>query len=170
MRKSIVILSIILVATLSGCSRENEEVKLLDTIDQIQGLEDYEPSGVLAESFGKNVTYQVSNISWDGDSGVAQVIVTTPNLSQIISDSIQSAIDEHGTEDYDVLLNSATENIQVVLSSEDYPTLESDIEMDAEKVEDGYTLVSNDEFEKIISGNLEEIFIQTLMEGLADEN
>lgn len=164
MRKSIVILSIILVATLSGCSRENEEVKLLDTIDQIQGLEDYEPSGVLAESFSKNVTYQVSDISWDGDSGVAQVIVTTPDLSQIISDSVQSAIDEHGTDDYDVLLDSAKENIQVVLSSEDYPTLESDIEMEAEKNDEGYTLISNEDFEKIVQGNLEKIFLNVLME------
>lgn len=170
MKKMKLILLIILVVILSGCKHENEQVKLLDTIDQIQGMEDYEPSGTLSKSFSENVVYEVSDISWNGNSGIAEVKVTTPDLGQIISDAIQTAIDEYGTEDYDTLLDSVKENIQAVLSSEDYPTLESTIEMDAEKTEDGYTLISNEEFEKIVSGNLEEIFIQALMEGLANEN
>lgn len=170
MKKMKLILLIILVVILSGCKHENEQVKLLDTINQIQGMEDYEPSGTLSKSFSENVVYEVSDISWNGNSGIAEVKVTTPDLGQIISDAIQTAIDEYGTEDYDTLLDSVKENIQAVLSSEDYPTLESTIEMDAEKTEDGYTLISNEEFEKIVSGNLEEIFIQALMEGLANEN
>ena len=170
MKKMKLILLIILVVILSGCNHENEQVKLLDTMDQIQRMEDYEPSGTLSKSFSENVVYEVSDISWNGNSGIAEVKVTTPDLGQIISDAIQTAIDEYGTEDYDTLLDSVKENIQAVLSSEDYPTLESTIEVDAEKTEDGYTLISNEEFEKIVSGNLEEIFIQALMEGLANEN
>lgn len=147
MKKMKLILLIILVVILSGCNHENEQVKLLDTIDQIQGMEDYEPSGTLSKSFSENVVYEVSDISWNGNSGIAEVKVTTLDLGQIISDAIQTAIDEYGTEDYDTLLDSVKENIQAVLSSEDYPTLESTIEMDAEKTEDGYTLISNEEFE-----------------------
>lgn len=155
-----------IVGTLSGCNYGSDPVKLVDTADQIQGMEDYEPSSTLSKSFSESVVYDVSDISWNGNSGVAKVKVTTPDLGQIISDTIQAAIDEYGTENYDALLNNVEENIQAVLNSEDYPTLESTIEMDAEKTEDGYMLVSNEEFEKIISGNLEEIFIQALMEGL----
>lgn len=169
-KKIMLLFSIILVAIFSGCSNKNEQIKLVESKEQIQGLENYEPTGELAETFSENVTYEVSDISWNGDSGVAQVMVTTPDLAKIITDSIQSVIDEHGTEDYDALLDRAKENIQSVLNSEDYPTLESTVEMNAEKTEDGYTLISNEEFEKIISGNLEEIFIQALMEGLANEN
>lgn len=153
----------------SGCSK-NKPVKLTDTADQIQGMEDYEPSGTLSKSFSENVVYEVSDISWNGNSGVAEVKVTTPDLGQIISNASQGSIDEYGTEDYDALLDSVKEKIQAVLSSEDYPTLESTVEMDAKKTEDGYTLISNEEFEKIISGNLEKIFIQALMEGLTNEN
>lgn len=170
MKKVKLILLMIFVVILSGCNHENEQVKLLDTVEQIQGMENYEPSGDLQRSFSENVVYEVLDISWDGNSGVAEVKVITPDLGQIISDSIQASIDEYGTEDYNLLLDNVEENIQTVLNSEDYPTLESTVEMDAEKTEDGYTLISNEEFEKIISGNLEEIFIQVLMEGLANEN
>lgn len=165
----ILLFLLIIVGVFSGCNK-NEPVKLADTADQIQGLENYEPSGTLSKSFSENVVYEVSDISWNGNSGVAEVKVTTPDLGQIISDAIQAAIDEYGIEDYDALRDSVKGNVQAVLSSEDYPTLESTVEMDAEKTEDGYTLISNEEFEKIISGNLEEIFIQALMEGLANEN
>lgn len=170
MKRIILILSMILVVILSGCNHKNEQVKLLDMADQIRGMEDYEPTGTMSKAFSENVVYEVLDISWNGNSGVAEVKVTTPDLGQIISEAIQVTIDECGTEDYDALLDSVKENIQAVLSSEDYPTLESTLEMDAEKTEDGYTLISNEEFEKVISGNLEEIFIQALMEGLANEN
>lgn len=160
---------LLLIVAISGCGK-NKSVKLADTADQIQGMENYEPSGTLSKSFSKNVVYEVSDISWNGNSGVAEVKVTTPDLGQIISDAIQAAIDEYGTRDYDALLDRVKGNIQAVLSSEDYPTLESIVEMDAEKTEGGYTLISNEEFEKIISGNLDDIFIQALMEGLANEN
>lgn len=169
MKRFIFILLMIFVVLLSGCNNKKEQVKLLDTIGQIQGMEDYAPSGILAEAFSETVVYEVSEISWNGDSGVAQVKVTTPDLAQVISDSIQAAIDECGTEDYDVLLDMVEETIQSVLSSGDYPVLENTVEMEAEKNNDGYTLISNEEFEKVISGNLEEIFIQVLMEGFANE-
>jgi len=158
-----------IVGVLSGCNK-CDPVKLVDTIEQIQGMEDYEPSGTLSKSFSENVVYGVSDISWNGNSGVAEVKVTTPDLGQIISDAIRDAIDEFGTEDYDTLLDNVKENVQSALSSEDYPTLESTVEMDAAKIENGYMLISNEEFKKIISGNLEEIFIQVLMEGLTNEN
>lgn len=158
-----------IVGTFSGCNK-SEPIKLTDTVDQIQGMDDYEPSGTLSKLFSENVVYEVSDISWNGNSGVTEVKVTTPDLEQIISDAIQAAIDKYGTEDYDALLDNVKENIQAILNSEDYPTLDRTVEMNAKKTQDGYTLISNEEFEKIISGNLEEIFIQALMEGLTNEN
>lgn len=160
----------IIAGVLFGCKSKSESVKLADTVDQIQGMEDYTTSGTLSKSFSENVVYEVLNTSWDGEIGVAEVKVTTPDLEKVISDSIHEAIDECGTEDYEALFEKVKENVQAVLSSENCPTMKSTVEMEVEKTEDGYTLISNEEFEKIISGNLEEIFIQALMEGLANEN
>lgn len=172
MKRIYFIILVVLVAILSGCSHEKEQVKvkLVDAVDQIQGMETYAPSRALSKSFGEKVFYEVSKVTWNGDIGVAEVEVTTPDLERIIADAIQKAIDANGIEDYDALLESVKANIKAVLDSEDYPTLKSAVEMSAEKAEDGYTLISNEEFEKIVSGNPEKIFMQALMEGLTNEN
>lgn len=169
MKKMLLTLLIILVSILSGCTRSNEQVKLLDTVNQIRGMEDYNPTGELSKAFSENIIYEVTKISWNGDVGVADIKITTPDLGRIISDAIQATIDECGTKDYDALLAKTKENIQSILNSDNYPILESTVEMDAEKTDDSYTLISNKEFEKIIQGNLEEIFLDALMEQGGEE-
>lgn len=169
--KICMLLSLLFISgVISGCSKKSETLKLMDTVDQIQGMEDYAPSGILAETFFDQVTYEISDITWDGESGIAEVKIITPDLAKVISNSIKKVIDKNEIENYDVLLEKVKENIQDVLDKEDYPAVESIIEMDAKKTENGYELISNEEFERVISGNLEEIFIQALMEGLSNEN
>lgn len=166
----VLLLSTALLCNMVGCGNKSDPVKLADTMEQIQGLGEYVPSGILAESFSNDVMYEVTDISWSGETGTAEVKVTTPDLAGIISESIDKAITERGVEDYDALLRTVKEYIQEALDSDDCPMMDSEVEMEARKTDEGYTLISNEEFERIIAGNLEEIFIQTLMEGLANEN
>lgn len=142
--------------------------KPVENVEQVKGVRST-PTNSLSIAFNENVYYQVSDIAWENNAGIAKVKVTTPDLYAIIADSIHNAIEECGTEDYDTLLEQVKGNVQTILQSEKYPILEHVIEMEAEKTENGYTLISNDMFEKIISGNIEEIFIQVLVEGLKDE-
>lgn len=166
-----VLLSLIFVAgMISGCRSKGTPVKLTDTINQIQGLDNYAPSGTLSKPFSDQVFYEVSDISWSGSSGTAEVNVITPDLEQIITNSIQSSIAECGTEDYKALLDKVRENVKSTLLSNDYPTSEHTVEMDAKQSNEGYLLSSNEEFEKIISGNVEEIFFNALTEELANES
>ena len=160
----VLLLMVIVTAALTGCSQPRT-VTLTDTTDQIQGLEDYKPSGALASAFEKDVTYEVRNISWNGDTGIAEVIITTPDLAKIISDSIETAIHAQDSEDYDTLLQAVKEDIHQILTSEEFPTSVTAIEMEAKKNDNGYLLISNEEFRKIISGDPEKIYIQILLEG-----
>lgn len=167
-RKSVCLflLMALLFGVLAGCKNDGEVKKLEDTVHEIQGLEDYAPSGTLAKIISENTVYEVVDISWEGDSGVAEVKVSTPDLSRILSDSIQAAMEEYEDAEYDVLLEKAKENFWTMLNSTDAPSLERTVEMDAKKTEDGYTLISNDDFENIISGNLGEILIDHVLEVL----
>lgn len=160
---------LLLTGTFWGCGSKTKTVKLTDTVSQIQGMENYKPSGDLASIFQQDVVYKVTKVKWDGDTGIASVIVTTPNLEKIISNSVQSAVEGNESVDSNILLKKVKDHIQDVLTSEKYPTIEKEIEMDAEKTEDGYNLISNNDFQKAVSGNLEEVFIHILKEGLADE-
>lgn len=163
-RKIILFFLMTIIVIISGCTDKKEQVRLSDSMDQIKGMKDYEPTGEVAKAFNEDIVYEISNISWNGNQGVAEVKVTTPDLEQIISDSIQKALDECGTEDYDTLLENVKGNIQSTLDSNNYPIFESNIEMNAEKTGDSYTLISNEEFEKIVQGNLEKIFLNAIIE------
>ena len=160
---------LLLTGTFWGCGSKTKTEKSTDTVSQIQGMENYKPSGDLASIFQQDVVYKVTKVKWDGDTGIASVIVTTPNLEKIISNSLQSAVEGNESVDSNILLKKVKDHIQDVLTSEKYPTIEKEIEMDAEKTEDGYNLISNNDFQKAVSGNLEEVFIHILKEGLADE-
>ena len=117
MKRTVLALAIILVFVLSACGHKSKQIKLVDAVDQIRGMEDYAPVGDLPRAFSEKVVYEVLSISWNGDSGIAKVKVTTPDLKQIISNSIKKAIDERGTEEYNVLLDAVKENIQAVLNA-----------------------------------------------------
>ena len=118
----ILLFLLIIVGVFSGCSK-NEPVKLKDSADQIQGMEEYEPSGTLSKSFSENVVYEVTDIFWGGEIGTAEVKVTTPDMARIIAESIERAIDEYGVEDYNVLLNKVREYVQNMLNSDNCPML-----------------------------------------------
>lgn len=184
-KKTVVIAIILATAMLSGCSfgKENggesskNQKKIIETKNEIEGLEDsYNPTGELPELFSKKVAYEVTNISWDGDNGTAEVIVTAPDMETIIPDAIQTVIDKSGNdEDYDKLLEKAKASIEKGIKSKKCPFTKTTVEMEVKRNtsdssdDNEYTLISNHEFEKAITGNLEEIYFNTLMEGLADE-
>lgn len=151
-----------LVLILVSCRKETKKINLMEAQDNIKGLEEYKPASELTSSFGNKITYEVEDIKWDGNSGLASVTVTTPNLEIIISDSINSAIESCGTDDYNVLLNQVKSNIQETLESDNCPIVNHEVEMEAEKHDDNYTLISNETFEKIIQGNVENIFLNAL--------
>lgn len=62
MKKFLLILFVILMTTFCGCSDETEQIKLVDSVNQIEGMEDYTPANDLAKAFSESVYYEVSNI------------------------------------------------------------------------------------------------------------
>lgn len=157
----LIIISMFIMLILVSCGKEPEKVKLMET-HNIHGLEEYKPASELTSSFGNKISYEIEDIKWDGDSGLASVTVTTPDLEIIIRDSINSAIESCGMDDYNALLDRVKSNIQETLESDNCPMVNHEVEMEAEKRDDDYALISNEAFEKIIQGNVEDIFLNAL--------
>lgn len=158
----LIIISMLIMLILVSCQKEPKKVNLTETQNNIQGLEEYMPASELTSSFSNKIFYEVEDIKWDGNSGLASVTVTTPNLEIIIRDSINSATESCGTDDYNELLNQVKSNIQETLESDNCPMINQEVEMKAEKHDDDYNLISNEAFEKIIQGNVEDIFLNAL--------
>ena len=148
-----------------GSSHSTEDLPGSVTLNQ----ERVDASKKLTESYKENISYDVTNIEWSGDVGSATVIVKTPDVEMVISTSIQKAIEECGTEDYDLVLNRAREIMQDILMSNECPILESTVSVAAEKCDNGYELISDEMFENALSGNLEKLYIEALLEVMNGE-
>ena len=142
-------------------------VKLSETVEHIEGMEDREVTGEIAKSFDEQVTYEVTTISWNEDgSGAAQVRVTVPALESIITEAVEMAVSGGNLEDYNALLATARKKAQEIIESPNCPTVSETIGMEVKKTDDGYSLVSNEAFEKAISGHAGAIFVEKVMEGM----
>ena len=149
----------------SGCHKETQEISLAETYDKIENFNDTTPSSPVSSSYRECVSYKVNKIKWKDDTGVATVTVFAPDLNKIILDCVDRSISEYGTDDYASTLNHAKDLIADTLKSGNYISAEYVVEMNAQKTVDDYVLVSNENFERIVQGNLEEVFLNVLTEG-----
>lgn len=180
-RKRLLAFTMAVTIALSGCGigtegkKNKNQVSLTETSNEIEGLSDnYEPTGDLAKGFAKYVKYEVKDIEWNDDgTGKAEVVVSTPDMAEVLPDVIQKTIDDNkDEEDYEKLFEMTKKNVIKKIKAKNCPTTETTVEMDAKKNSDDgkdYTLITNDEFESAITGNLEQLFISTLMKEFTDE-
>lgn len=153
---------IFIMLTINGCKKEAKKINLMESFDNIQGLENLDSSSELVTSFRNKIFYEVNKIEWNGDFGIAVVSITTPDLNYIIRDTIRNVLESSDKSDYNSLLSKIKYDIQKKIESNNCPMIEKAIEMETIKQDDNYSLISNDAFEKIIEGNLEEIFLQVI--------
>lgn len=132
---------------------------IMDNKKTIQGLNEFEPLSTTMEKFDSKVKYVVQDIQWNSNEGVANVYVWAPDFEKIILEYIDST----GVDEYDdSLLVDINTFIEEHLENGNYEEIKYEIEMEANKTEDGYYLVMNEELERILNGNLEGIFIHLL--------
>lgn len=156
--------ALLLWAASYGCSKEpTEQIRLRDTADQIQGLEDA-PAGALAQAYRSAVTYSVDSVEWQGETGVATLTVTAPDLTQLLSEYIREATETWDGENYDLLLSRIKARVSAALNSDSCPTLKHRLTVEAEKQGEGYRLISNEDFERIVSGDVGRVFARLIAE------
>ena len=161
---SVIVLIMLIVLFMSGCKSNRKKYTLVDSKELISGINEYPDEETIQYTYSKKIRFEVNNILWNKTTGVADVVVEYPDLYRIISQSIDKAITKYGEEDYDLLKNKVKNEVEQTLNSKDCPFAEKNIKMQANKNNDGYVLVSNEDFEKILQGNLEEVFIRTIVE------
>jgi hypothetical protein len=162
----VLLISTILFFAVGNSDKKKQEGNLMKNMEQFEGINEQVYSGDLAESFGNAVVYEVTEIVWEGDTGVAKVEIKAPDLEWILPDGIRESIEKYGTEDYATLLNAVKEYVIKKIESGRYKTTRDNIEMQVKRKEDGgYSLISDDEFEKIISGKWDKIYM-SIVEGV----
>lgn len=149
----------------------SEKGTLYDNISDFEVNADTEHTSSLSQTFLKEITYEIIEI--DEDKMIATVIVSVPDISEKLPDVVDNVIIDNQNMEYDELLSSVKENFQTALESDDLPKKETTIELSIENTDDGYKLVPNDEWNQVIYGDIENMYLdylKALIGGMTNEN
>lgn len=144
---------------------------LYDNISDFEVNADTEHTSSLSQAFLKEITYEIIEI--DEDEMIATVIVYVPDISEKLPDVVDVAIIDNQNMEYDKRLSSVKEKFQVALESEDLPKKETTVELSIKNTDDGYKLIPNEEWNQVIYGDIENMYIdylKTLIGGMTNEN
>lgn len=136
----------------------------LDTYSDFSGLGDTSSMSDTAKIFAENIIYEVVDINTESDMGTATVIVSTPDLTSILSEVIEVALNQNPDMEYSDLLMAAQGELIDLLSKGDFDTLETKIELNVIKEDSSWKLIPNEEWYKAVSGNITEIFRENFLE------
>lgn len=148
----------------------NEKGTLYDNASDFEINSDTEHLSSLSKSFLKKISYKIVEI--DEDKMIATVVVSVPDISQNLPEFVDNAIINNNNMEYDELLAFVKKQFQTTLESEDWPQKETTMELSIKETEDGYKLVPNDEWNKVIYGDIENLYLEylkTLIGGMTNE-
>lgn len=133
---------------------------LSDNISEFNVNADTQHTSVLSNAYLNKVFYEIVDI--DKNSMTAAVDFYVPDISNELTDIIDEILAENPDSEYDQLLAVAKEKLESALESEDCPRTKTTINLEIMNTDDGYKLIPNDEWNSIVYGGIEELYIQYL--------
>ncbi len=126
-------------------------------------------SGV-AKSYLQSVTYEIKEL--DKENKLATLEVSVPNFTQVLSQIVSDVLAENEDASYVDLLQIVQSELENTLSNEDIEKTTSTVDLPIEENDGEYKLVYNEQWEQIVFGSLENMYIEyyrTMIGGLIDE-
>lgn len=124
----------------------------------------------LTQSFLESVQYEIIDI--DKENMTATVNISVPVIADELSNILDNVIAENNGKDYDDLKQIAESELSSVLSSSQLENEKSTLTLQIEKVNGSYKLVPSEEWNKVLTENLENLYmsyLEALIGGMTDE-
>lgn len=170
-----VVIAIVAVSTILIINNKpyglSEKGILYDNVTDFEVNADTEHTSSLSQAFIKEITYEIIEI--DEADMTATVVVSVPVISEKLSDVVDNVIINNQNMEYDELLSSVKDKFQAALELDDLPKKETTIELSIKNTDNGYKLVPNDEWNQVIYGDIENMYLdylKTLIGGMTNEN
>lgn len=126
-------------------------------------------SGV-AKSYLQSVTYEIKEL--DKENKVATLEVSVPNFTQVLPQIVSDVLAENEDASYEDLLQIVQSEMEKALSNEDIEKKTTTVDLPIEENDGEYKLIYNEQWEQIVFGSLENMYIEyyrTMIGGLIDE-
>ena len=124
----------------------------------------------LTQSFLESVQYEIIDI--DKENMTATVDISVPVIADELSHILDNVIAENNGKDYDDLKQIAESELSSMLSSSQLENEKSTLTLQIEKVNGSYKLVPSEEWNKVLTENLENLYmsyLESLIGGMTDE-
>lgn len=120
--------------------------------------ESVESMSGIAKSYLKSVTYEIKKL--DKDNEIATLEVGVPNVTQVLPQIVFDVLAENKDASYEELLQIVQSKFEKMLSNEGIEKIVTTIDLPIEKNDGEYKLIYNEQWEQIVFGNLENIYIE----------
>lgn len=124
----------------------------------------------LTQSFLESIQYEITDI--DKENMTATVDISVPIITDELSNILDNVIAENSGKDYDDLKQIAESELESMFSSSRLENEKSTLTLQIEKIDGSYKLVLSEEWNKVLTENLENLYIsylESLIGGMTDE-
>ena len=184
MKRVIVVLLVLLTMSLTtSCNKGGESKQLqmsgsyYDNFADFKGVEheadvneSVESISCVTKSYLQNVTYEIKKL--DKENKVATLEVSVPNFTQVLPQIVSNVLTENENVAYEELLEIVQSELEKTFSNESVEKTKTIIDMSIEEIDGEYKLVYNEQWEQIVFGSLENMYIEyyrTMIGGLKFE-
>lgn len=124
----------------------------------------------LTQSFLESIQYGIIDI--DKENMTATVDISVPVIADELSNILDNVIAENNGKDYDDLKQIAEAELSSMLSSSQIENKKTTLTLQIEEVNGSYKLVPSEEWNKVLTENLENLYmsyLESLIGGMTDE-
>lgn len=124
----------------------------------------------LTKSFLEGIKYEITNI--DKENMAATVDISVPIISDELSKILDKVIEENSGKEYDELKKIAESELSSIFKSDQVEYKKTSVILQIEKIDGSYKLVPTEEWNQILTENLESLYmdyLKSLIGGMTDE-
>ncbi len=179
----ILILALIMISLATSCNKNNSSNELQMSGSYYDNISDFKHTGndidvneseentsSVAKSYMQSVTYEIKEL--DKDNEIATLEVSVPNFMQMLPQIVSDVLAENEDASYEDLLQIVQSELEKALSKEDIEKTTTTVDLPIEENDGEYKLIYNEQWEQIVFGSLENMYIEyyrTMIGGLIDE-
>ncbi len=180
MKKTFALLGmVLLLCLLVSCEKETNGLKrsgsYYENFSDFAGTDSQESAAVedtpaITKAYLQGVTYEI--VELDKDNGVATLEVSVPNLAQLLPQIVNNVLADYEGTSYENLLRLVQAEVETALSDEAIEKTTTVIDLPIEEISGEYKLIYNEQWEQIVFGGLEDMYIEyyrTMIGGMIDE-
>lgn len=170
---------ILILCSLASCGKKKKGLAMsgsyFDNISDFADTEYQDTTSVeevsgVTQAYLQGVTYEI--VELDEENKVATLDVSVPNFTKVLPQIVTDVMAENEEASYDELLQIVQEELEKALSDESVEHTTATIELPFEEVDGEYKLIHNEEWEQLVFGGLQEMYVEyyrTMIGGLLDE-